>query len=376
MTALGDSRTVAAPGADPASAAGVADAFVYEAGPARVRFGAGALDSVPEEAERLGAARVLLVAGQAQEAAARRLEARLGGALASTLVGVRGHVPAGDAEAARARALEEGADCVVALGGGSAIGLAKAVALTSGLPVVAVPTTYAGSEMTPIWGITRDGRKQTGQDARVLPRTVVYDPELTLSLPLATSVASGLNAAAHCVEALWTERANPLSALVAEEGLRTLAAGLRAVARDPGDLGARAAALRGAWLGGIALATAGTGLQHKLCHVLGGAFDLPHAELHAVLLPHVSAFLAPAAPPAAAAIARALRAEDAAEGVFALARSLGAPSSLAELGFPPERLDEAVALAEAVAPARPRPASADDLRSLLSGALAGHRAAS
>ena len=204
--------------------------------------------------------------------------------------------------------MSAGADAVLAIGGGSTTGVAKAVALTTRLPVVAVPTTYSGSEVTPTWGLTEDGRKTTGVDVAVLPRTVVYDPELTVSLPAGLAVASGLNAMAHCVEAMWAPRRNPVSTVVAEEGVRSLATGLSAVGTDTvgtdgGGLPAATDLLRGAYLGGTAFAGAGSGLHHKLCHVLGGAFDLPHAPTHAVVLPHVLAFNAPGAPDAETRVA-------------------------------------------------------------------------
>jgi alcohol dehydrogenase class IV len=329
-----------------------------------VIFGAGCLAEVPGESARLGS-RVLLVAGRSQTEAARALEAALGDAAAAAIVGVRQHVPLEDAEEARRVAKEARADCIVALGGGSAVGLAKAIALETPLPILAVPTTYAGSELTPIWGITDERGKTTGSDPAVAPRTVVYDPELTVDLPVPTSVASGLNAAAHCVEAFWTERANPVTEAVAEDGLRALARALRAVASSPRDMRARSEALQGAWLAGFALATAGTGLHHKLCHVLGGSFGLPHAETHAVLLPHVAALVLPDAAWAAPRIARALGTDDAVDGLFALARELGAPSGLGELGFSEQDVDEAARLGATAAPAHPRPVSADELRGLL-----------
>jgi maleylacetate reductase len=339
--------------------------FEHEPLPGRVLFGTGRVAEVPAEVERLGARRALVVAGRSGADVAARLAERLGG---GSLVGVVPHVPVEVAERARARA--QGADCLVALGGGSAVGLAKAVALTAHLPIVAVPTTYAGSELTPIWGLGEGGRKTTGRDLAVLPRTVVYDPELTLSLPARASAASGLNALAHCVEALWTERTNALVAAVAEEGARTLAAALRRVVEVPGDLGARTDALRGAWLAGSALAAAGTGLHHKLCHVLGG-LGLPHAEAHAVLLPHTAAFVLPAAPEAAERLRRALGADDPVAALVRLERDLGLPTSLAELGLTDDELDPAARLAAASAPPHPRPATQDDLRALLGRAFSG-----
>lgn len=349
-------------------APGATRRVAYEALAGRVVFGAGCLAEVPAEVERLGARRALVVDGLVDSDVAGRLADDLGERHAGTLAGIRQHVPAELATSARAASAEAGADCLVAVGGGSAIGLAKAVALESGLPIVAVPTTYAGSEMTPIWGITRDDRKLTGSDRTVQPRTVVYDPELTLSLPASASAASGMNAIAHCVEALWTERANPVTDAVATEGIRRLAAGLRGVIRDPADLDARAQALRGAWLGGTALAVAGTALHHKVCHVLGG-FGLPHAEVHAVILPWVVDFFGPAAPEALARVARALDAGDAVGGLQQLGRDLGLSAGLADLGLDAAGADLAAELAAAVAPAVPSPAGQADIRAILEHAM-------
>ena len=210
------------------------------------------------------------------------------------------------AREARDEAQRLGADCAVAIGGGSTTGLGKAIALDSGLPILAIPTTYAGSEMTPIYGLTEGGVKKTGRDARVLPRTVIYDPELTLTLPLAMTVTSAMNAIAHAAEGLYAHDGNPIIALMAEEGIRACAAALPRLAADPRDLDARGDALYGAWLCGTVLGAVAMGLHHKLCHTLGGSFNLPHAEVHTVILPHALAYNAAQAPEAMARIARAL----------------------------------------------------------------------
>jgi alcohol dehydrogenase class IV len=280
-------------------------------------------------------------------------------------------VPRASAEAAREAAADHGADTLLSIGGGSTTGTAKAVALTTSLPIVAVPTTYAGSEATPVYGLTDAGRKTTGSDPRVVPRVIVYDPELTITLPAGLSGTSGLNALAHCAEAFWGPRANPVSSVLAEEGIRALARSLPRVVDDPADLDARSGALYGAWLSGTVFAQAGSGLHHKICHVLGGAYDLPHAELHSVVLPYAVAALAPAHPDADRRIAAALDAEadtPAAEAIAGLARRVGAPSSLGEIGLSEDRVDEAITLvAEHVMLDRDEVASL--LRAAQSGAL-------
>ena len=341
----------------------------YEALPGRVVFGAGAVGEVAAEVERLGAERALLIDGLFDAALVERIERDLGARHAATLGEVAQHVPAELAASALARARELDADCLVALGGGSATGVAKAVAKETGLPILAVPTTYAGSEMTPIWGITAEARKTTGRDLAVLPRTVVYDPELTVSLPPLASAASGMNAVAHCVEAMWTPTANPVTDAVAAEGITLLAAGLRGSVREPRDLGARALALQGAWLGGAALAVGGTGLHHKICHVLGGTFNLPHAEVHAIVLPWVVEHYREAAPAALHRVARALDAEDAVAGLRELGRDLGLEAGLADFGLRPGDLELASELAAAVAPETPAPTSREQIVSILEKAM-------
>ncbi|HZG92764.1 MAG TPA: maleylacetate reductase [Pseudonocardia sp.] len=317
--------------------------FSYEALPGRVVFGPGtARTRLADEVERLGATRLLLIASARAADTVDALVAPFRERIAGTFTAVREHVPVETAQAARAAAADAGADAVLCIGGGSTVGAAKAVALTARIPVLAVPTTYSGSEVTAVWGMTENGRKTTGTDPAVLPRVVVYDPELTAGLPRELAVASGLNAMAHGVEALWAPRRNPVSSVIAEEGVGALATGLRDA--DPAEL------LRGAWLAAAAFAVAGSGLHHKLCHVLGGTFGLPHARTHAVVLPHVLAFNAPGAPEAAARVARALGVEDPVRGLRALADGLGVPRGLRELGMAEADVDEAARLTEPVVP--------------------------
>ena len=345
--------------------------FVYVAQPSRVVFGAGALSQLGAEIERLGATRALVLSTPEQADSARRVAALLGGRAAGLFAKAVMHVPIETAREARDEARRVGADCAVAIGGGSTTGLGKAIALDSGLPIVAIPTTYAGSEMTPIYGLTEGGVKKTGRDPRVLPRTVIYDPELTLTLPLALTVTSALNAIAHAAEGLYAHDGNPITALMAEEGIRACAAALPRLAADARDLDARGDALYGAWLCGSVLGTVAMGLHHKLCHTLGGSFGLPHAEVHTVILPHALAYNAAQAPAAMRAIARALGAADAAAGVFELAARHGAPTSLKALGMPADGLDRAADLAVQTPYPNPRPLERDALRALLQRAFDG-----
>ena len=345
--------------------------FVYQAAPTRVVFGAGALGTLADEIGRLGARRALVLCTPDQADSADRVAALLGGRAAGVFARAVMHVPIETARAAREEAARIGADCAVAIGGGSTTGLGKAVALESALPILAVPTTYAGSEMTSIWGITEAGVKKTGRDERVRPRTVIYDPELTRTLPYGLTVTSALNAIAHAAEGLYAHDGNPVVALMAEEGIRASAAALAPLQADPHDLAARGDALYGAWLCGTVLGSVAMGLHHKLCHTLGGSFNLPHAEVHTVILPHALAYNAAAAPQAMQRVARALGAPDAARAVFDLARRQGAPTSLAAIGMPAEGLDRAADLATATPYPNPRPLERDALRRLLQRAFDG-----
>jgi maleylacetate reductase len=283
------------------------------------------------------------------------------------------HVPIETARAARAAAKRLNADCCVAIGGGSTTGLAKAIALESGLPIVAIPTTFAGSEMTPIWGLTEDGIKTTGRDARVLPKTVIYDPELTLTLPPAAAGTSGINAMAHSVEALYAQNANPVASLMAEESLRALATSLPKIIAQPEDLAARSEALYGAWLAGLVLGTVGVALHHKLCHTLGGSFAMPHAEIHTLILPHAAAYNAAAAPDAMARVARALGVQNAPAGLFDLAISVGAEMALSEFGMTEADLDRAAEIALTNPYYNPRLIEKGAIRALLDDAYYGRR---
>ena len=283
------------------------------------------------------------------------------------------HVPLETAREARELARQLGADCAVAVGGGSTTGLGKAIALDSGLPILAIPTTYAGSEVTPIYGITEGGLKKTGRDMRVLPRTVIYDPELTLSLPTALSVTSGINAIAHAAEGLYSIEGNPVMSLMAEEGIRALGQALPLITRNPADLGARGDALYGAWLCGTVLGHVGMALHHKLCHTLGGTFNLPHAETHTIVLPHALAYNAQQAPQAMARIARALGSASAAQAVYDLAHDNGAPVALKDLGLTEPDLDRACELALQNQYPNPRPLERQALRQLLQNAFEGNR---
>jgi maleylacetate reductase len=347
--------------------------FVYHGQTPRVVFGPGALDQIAIEMDRLGAKRAIVLSTRGQRALADRVAARLGARVVGVYDKAVMHVPSETTEAARAVAKAWDADCCVAVGGGSTIGLGKAIALTSELPIVAIPTTLAGSEMTPIYGITRDGQKNTGRDARVLPKTVIYDPLLIMTLPAKVAGPSGINAMAHCIEALYAEDANPIVSLMAEEGIRTLAASLPTVVNAPTDQEARAQALFGACLAGACLGSVGMGIHHKLCHTVGGSYNLPHAETHAIILPHAVAYNRHAAPEAMARIARALGVVDPATGLYDLAKAIGAPLALKDIGMRADLLDEAARLASERPYRNPRPIAYAAIHQLLEDAWEGRR---
>jgi maleylacetate reductase len=320
----------------------VTEAFTWTALPSRVVFAAGALASIPDEVDRLDRRRVLLIGGgTSTRDAFLRVHEALGDRVAGTVGGSTQHVPADVADAAVLTAREVGADVLVTIGGGSPTGLGKVLAFTCELPLIAVPTTYSGSEMTAIWGRTTEGRKHTAFDIRVLPRTVVYDPELCVGMPARLAGASGMNALAHCLEALWSPGANPITTTLAVDGGRRLVQGLPRVVDDPTDVASHGNNLVGACLAGVALAQAGIAVHHRTCHVLGGGWKLPHAETHAALLPHSAALVAPRAPEAMSNAARILGDDDPAGALFALLERLRLPTSLASLTMPEDGLDEA-----------------------------------
>jgi maleylacetate reductase len=345
--------------------------FTYQAAPMRVVFGSGTLGRLADELERLGISRALVLATPNQERQAADVAAMLGARAAGVFAQAEMHTPLGVTERAMARVTELKADGVVAIGGGSTTGLGKAIALRTDLPQVVVPTSYAGSEMTPILGETRDGLKTTQSSPKVLPETVIYDVDLTMTMPSSLSATSGLNAIAHAVEALYARDRNPIISLMAQEGIRSLALALPQIKQDAHDVAARTDALYGAWLCGTCLGAVGMALHHKLCHTLGGAFNLPHAETHAVILPHAVAYNASAEPLAMSQIARALSEKDAAPALFELAGDIGVRRSLREIGMREQDIDRAADLAVTNPYWNPRPVERDAIRGLIARAWAG-----
>lgn len=337
----------------------------------RVLFGSGrAAENLAGEVQRLGSSRVMVIASETERPMA---EVAISGITPVLWWGeVQQHVPMENAVRARTAAVEAEIDLLVCVGGGSTTGLAKAIALTTGIPIVAVPTTYAGSEATNVWGLTEASRKTTGVDDAVLPVAVVYDAALTVSLPEEMSVASGLNGMAHCIDSMWAPRADPINQALGAEGIRALTQGLPLIAADPSSVDGREQALYGAYLSAVAFASAGSGLHHKICHVLGGTFNLPHAQTHATVLPYVLAFNGPAAPDAEARISAAFGAADALSGLQDLRKRLDAPKALADYGFTADGIVKAVEIVLPAVPAsNPRQATTENLTRLLQAALTG-----
>jgi len=345
--------------------------FLYEALPARVRFGAGMLAVLPEELDRAGKSRALVLSTTQQRDQAEQIAALIGARAVGIFDQATMHTPVAVTEQAVARVRALGADCTVAVGGGSTTGLGKAIALRTDLMQFVVATTYAGSEMTPILGQTEGGRKTTQRGAAILPEVVIYDVDLTLGLPTGMSATSGMNAIAHAVEALYAKDRNPIISLMAEDGIRALGRALPVIMDDPRNGDARADALYGAFLCGTCLGAVGMALHHKLCHVIGGSFDLPHAETHTIILPHATAYNAPAEPEAMARIAAALGAESAARGLYDLASRLGAPLALRDLGMKEQDIDRAVREATENPYWNPRPIEPEPIRALIARAWAG-----
>ncbi|UWM78145.1 maleylacetate reductase (plasmid) [Rhizobium sp. WSM4643] len=346
--------------------------FKYTGSAAQIFFGSGSLNRLADAMTGQGRKRALILSTPHQKAEAERIAASLGPLAAGLFHHATMHTPVNVTERAMATYNAAGADCVVAIGGGSTIGLGKAIAYRNDALQIVVATTYAGSEVTPILGQTENGQKTTVRGAGILPEVVIYDPELTLGLPVNMSVSSGLNAMAHAVEGLYARDRNPISSMMAVEGLRALKQALPQIVNAPGDIESRSEALYGSWLCGTVLGAVGMALHHKLCHTLGGSFDLPHAETHAIILPHSAAYNAEAAmdalEPAAYLFGGSLGG-----GLYDFAASIGAPMALRDLGMKEADLDRAAELAEQNPYWNPRPIEREAIRALLQSAWEGAR---
>ena len=345
--------------------------FVYDQQAARIVFGQGALAGLREELERLGLSRPLFISTPGRRKEAEAAAETLNGMAAGIYSGAVMHVPVETIRTAVDATQQHKADAIISFGGGSAIDTSKAVGLELRVPIVAVPTTYGGSEVTPFYGFTEDGIKKGKRDRAMLPKTVIYDPLLTLSLPANVSGPSGINAIAHCVEGLYARNANPVMSLLAAESIRALSRSLPIVVKEPSNIDARSDALYGAWLAGMVLGSVGMAVHHSISHVLGGTFKLPHADVHTVILPHAAAFNRDAAPKAMRIVADALGGSDAAQSLSDLAVRIGAPTSLKQIGMPRDQLDRAAQLIVDHPYPNPRPVEYAGIRQLLEDAYEG-----
>ncbi|KAI8713632.1 Fe-ADH domain-containing protein [Fusarium sp. LHS14.1] len=321
--------------------------FEYNANPARVIFGSGTIQKLPSELSKLGASRPLLLSTPHQTAQAQDVSNILQGKIAAVFSEARMHTPTDVTQRACDLATSSKADALISIGGGSTIGLGKAISIRTGLPHIAIPTTYAGSEVTPILGETADGRKETRSDPKILPTVVIYDVDLTMTLPVGLTATSGVNSIAHAVEALYARNSNPVISLLAVEGVKAMATSLPELIRDPTSKSARSSALYGAWLCGTCLGSVGMSLHHKLCHTLGGSFDLPHAETHTIVLTHALSYNAPKVPEAMKLLAEALPESngDAIKGLNVLLGKTKVERSLKALGMKESDVEKAADIA-------------------------------
>lgn len=349
--------------------------FQYESHENRVIFGLGKIKEAKEELGKLGVEKAMVIATPQQYELAEEVGSMVEERCGYVYTDAAQHVPVETVDDAENIVKAHQIDGLLAVGGGSSIGLAKALALRTALPILAIPTTYAGSEMTPIWGITENNLKKTGRDLIVKPKTVIYDPNLTVTLPQSLAVTSGMNAIAHCAEGLYAENANPIISLLAEEGIRSLYESLPNIVKNAYDMKARTQAQYGTMIGGMVLGSVGMALHHKLCHTLGGTYNLPHAETHTVILPYALQYNASHAPEAMKAMARALQTEEeeVPSTLFELTKSLGSVTSLKELGMSEADLDEAAELATQNPYYNPRPITKEGIRELLQFAYEGRK---
>jgi maleylacetate reductase len=347
--------------------------FTYQGSAARIVFGNGASADVGKAVEALGCRRALVLSTPHQAADADTMAKRLGALAVGTFTDATMHTPVEVTDRAVARAAELGADCVVSLGGGSTTGLGKAMAWRTDIQQVVVPTTYAGSEVTPILGQTENGVKTTVRSPKITPEVVIYDPELTLGLPVGMSVTSGLNAIAHAAEGLYAPDRNPITTMMAVEGMRALRDALPVILESPRDGAARGKALYGAWLCGTVLGQIAMSLHHKICHTLGGSFDMPHAETHSVMLPHTIGFNASAVPDLMTPISDIFGGGTPGQALYDFAKSIGAPMALKEFGLGEADLDRATEIATKNPYSNPRPIEPASIRALLQDAWSGER---
>jgi maleylacetate reductase len=348
---------------------------VYNATPSRIVFAEGAINGIADEVVRLGARRALVVTTPGRSGLGDRVASLLGDRCAGLWPEAVSQVPIELARRGRQAARDVGADCIVSVGGGAAVGLGKGISLELGLPIIAIPTTYSGSEVTGFCGITIDGVKRMHTSLNMLASTVIYDPELTLGLPADISAASAMNALAHCVDAIYVPTVDPVTVLAAIEGARVIAHAAPRVIARPDDIHARSELLYGAYLGGVAL-TGGFALQHGLAHVLGGSFNIAHGLSHTLVLPYVAHYNSAFAPVPLRQLADAIGAPSLGAGIHDLARSLNIRMGLTDTGLDPSALDTAARITvETDDGYNPGPVTVEVVRGILDAAWNGERPA-
>ena len=345
----------------------------FNATPARVIFGAGSSATVRDEVIHLDRRRALVVSTPGRKAMAEQVAARLGDRAIGILPKAISQVPIELAREGRAAAREAGADCIIAIGGGASIGLAKGISLELALPIINIPTTYSGSEMTAFCGITINGVKIMHESRNMLAHTVIYDPELSMGLSPHNSAASALNALAHCVDGIYVTSSTPIHQLAAIEGARVVVNGVRGVWNNPSSIEARSELLYGAYLAGAALA-GGFALQHGLAHTLGGSYKVPHGNAHAVSLPYVTAYNTAFAQEGVGAVARSLSTDNLAGTIHDLLRELELPVKLPDVGIERKELERVAKITvDTDNGLNPGPLTFEAVHGIVEAAFAGER---
>ena len=345
--------------------------FTDEAAAQRIIFGVGTVTAVSTELDRMNVTRAVVLSTRGHREVSRRVADLLGEHAVGQFHGAKPHTPVEVTEEALEFLRHRRGNAVVSVGGGTTTGLGKAVASRLGIQHLVIPTTYAGSELTPVLGETSGGEKATRSGPEILPNTVIYDVQLTATLPWSVTVPSAINAMAHAVEALYSPDANNPTDAMALGAVRSIHHGLRALQHDRENLDARGELLYGAYLAGKCLGAVAMGLHHKLCHVLGGSFNLPHAPTHAVVLPYVMAYNEAAALVAMNRIAEALDSDHAPSAVQSLVRDLGGPTALRDVGFASADIGRAAELATSRPYPNPREVTLDGIIQLLEHAFDG-----
>ncbi|WP_299323423.1 maleylacetate reductase [Parasphingopyxis sp.] len=347
--------------------------FSYKAVAANVRFACGASAHLPEFIREAGGDKAFVIATGAAFVRHASVIEPVSDSSLTQFDEVQAHCPLPVVDASIDAYEESGADTIVAIGGGSTLGLGKILKAEHGAKFIAVPTTYTGSEMTPIYGRKIEGQKRTKVDAAALPDMVVYDPELTLGLPAHQTASTGMNSLAHAVEALYPEHPNPIAWNLAGEAIGLHARALPLCVADGRNIDARIDALRAGFLGGVLVSMVGVALHHALGHVLGGLFDLDHGDYNSAVLPHVVAFNATAVPRVEEVISDRFEVADPGEAIFDFAKKIHAPTSLKELGMPETGIAEVTQAIVAKNPRNPRPITHPSMKRLLSAAYEGLR---